>query len=87
MATRKKAESLTEEVTLQEPETATKKEQPVLTSGYVHIDVFLNTARVLFQLSQYQVAGFRAYMQGKAYQKTDADFIPYLEKYLGKEVK
>lgn len=62
-------------------------EQPALVSGYVHIDVFLATAKVIFNLHAYQVAGFKAFMTGKHYQKRDTDFIPFLEKYLGKEVK
>lgn len=62
------------------------KEQPT-SSGYVHIDVFLDTAQVIFNLHPYQVAGFKAFMTGQHYQNKDTDFIPFLEKYLGKEVK
>lgn len=55
--------------------------------GYAHIDTFLDTAISWFGLTQYQVPGFKAYMQGKFYQKTEKDFIPYLEKYLGRNLK
>lgn len=55
-------------------------------TGYVHIDTFLSTARTLFNLPESQVAGFKAYMSGKSYLYDERDFIPYLEKYLGKEL-
>lgn len=55
-------------------------------NGYVHIDTFLDYARVLFDLNIYQVAGFKAFMSGREYQLDDKDFIPFLEKYIGKEV-
>lgn len=54
------------------------------TTGLVHVDTFLETARVLYDLTNLQVAGFKGYMQGNFYQVEDKDFIPYLEKYLGK---
>lgn len=61
------------------------KEQTVeaKTLQYVHIDTFLETARVLYSMNDVQVQGFRAYMQGSHYQKGDVAFVPYLEKYLG----
>lgn len=55
--------------------------------GYVHIDVFLDSAKEVFNLHTYQVNGFKAYMAGQYYKKKDQDFIPYLEKYLGKKLK
>lgn len=62
-----------------------KKEQPTeeKTLQYVHIDTFLDTARILFTMSEVQVQGFRAYMAGNHYQKGDEAFVPYLKKYLG----
>ena len=71
----------------QAPKKEQVTEQPAQPSGYVHIDVFLDTAKVIFSLHPYQVAGFKAFMTGKHYQKRDTDFIPFLERYLGKEVK
>lgn len=56
-------------------------------NGYVHIDTFLSTAKALFNLPESQVAGFRAYMAGRSYLYDEKDFLPYLEKYLGKELK
>lgn len=51
-------------------------------NGYVHIDVFLDTAKLLYDLHPYQVAGFKAFMQGREYQIHDTDFVPFLEQYL-----
>ncbi len=51
--------------------------------GYVHIDTFLNTAKVLYSMDNIQEAGFKAYMSGNHYQRKDEDFIPHLKKYLG----
>lgn len=93
MATRKEKQPVeTAEVEAPKVEKASKpekqvKEQPATLSGYVHIDVFLDTAGVIFNLHPYQQAGFKAFMTGRHYQKRDTDFIPYLEEYLGKEVK
>lgn len=55
--------------------------------GYVHIDTFLDYAKLVYNLSPYQVAGFKAFMSGKEYQLDDRDFIPFLMEYTGKEVK
>lgn len=92
MATRKKEPVETAKVEETKVEKASKpekqvKEQPATLSGYVHIDAFLDTAGVIFNLHPYQQAGFKAFMSGRHYQKRDTDFIPYLEEYLGKEVK
>ncbi|QKN84296.1 hypothetical protein [Listeria virus P61] len=58
-----------------------------VTTGYVHIDVFLGTAKPWYGLSEMQVQGFKSFMQGKQYQFGEQAFVPYLEKYLGREVK
>lgn len=62
------------------------KEKPVGQSRqpYVHIDTFLETARVLYEMNEMQVQGFKSFMSGKHYQKGDEAFIPPLKKYLGK---
>lgn len=85
MAVAKKTTAKTAVRTTQAP-TEQPTEQPTQ-GGYVHIDVFLDTAKVIFSLHPYQVAGFKAFMSGQHYQKCDTDFIPFLERYLGKEVK
>lgn len=61
------------------------KEQAVevQTLQYVHIDTFLETARILYAMNEVQVQGFRAYMNGNHYQKGDEAFVPHLKKYLG----
>lgn len=69
------------------PKKEDKKVEPVVTRGYVHVDTFLGTAQPFFNMSGLQVQGFRAFMTGKQYQASDQDFIPYLEKYLGRSLK
>lgn len=63
-----------------------KKENKQISPKYIHIDTFIETAQIHFNLSNAQVAGFKAFMYGKYYQHKDTDFIPYLEKYLGKKL-
>lgn len=63
-----------------------KKEKKQISPKYIHIDTFIETAQIHFNLSNSQVAGFKAFMYGKYYQHKDTDFIPYLEKYLGKKL-
>lgn len=63
-----------------------EKKQTKVSPKYIHIDTFIETAQVHFNLSNAQVAGFKAFMYGKYYQHKDTDFIPYLEKYLGKKL-
>lgn len=92
MATvRKKAEQVEQaEVEAVAPveEVKTKSVEPTpVASSYVHIDLFLETARQLYEMNTLEVQGFRAYMTGKHYQKKITDYVPHLEKYLGKEVK
>lgn len=62
-----------------------KSEQAVeaQTLQYVHIDTFLDTARVLYAMDEMQVNGFKAYMVGSHYQKGDQAFVAHLQKYLG----
>ncbi|XWX29917.1 hypothetical protein KQUDLBSD_CDS0073 [Staphylococcus phage PG-2021_40] len=63
-----------------------KQEKKQISPKYIHIDTFIETAQIHFNLSNSQVAGFKAFMYGKYYQHKDTDFIPYLEKYLGKKL-
>lgn len=55
-------------------------------TGYAHIDTFLDTARVMFDMSGGQAEGFKAYMNGNTYQFSERDFLPHLEKYLGRKL-
>ncbi len=55
-------------------------------NGYVHIDTFLDTARILFNMKESQVAGFKAYMEGSHYLFSEQEFLPSLEKYLGRKL-
>lgn len=61
----------------------TKPEQPI--RPYAHIEDFLLTAKEVYKLDSGKMLGFRAYMQGKHYLKEEKDFIPHMDKYLGKE--
>lgn len=64
----------------------TEKKKPTF-NGYVHIDTFLDTAKTLFNMKDSQVAGFKAYMHGNHYLYNEKDFIPSLEKYLGRKLE
>ncbi|AFN38128.1 hypothetical protein phi_Fi200W_ORF073 [Staphylococcus phage Fi200W] len=55
-------------------------------NGYVHIDTFLDTAKTLFNMRDSQVAGFKAYMEGSHYLFSEQEFLPSLEKYLGRKL-
>lgn len=63
----------------------TKEKAPttVATKQYVHIDTFLETAKVIYSMNSIQVSGFKAFMQGNHYQLGDNAFVPHLKKYLG----
>ncbi len=63
-----------------------QEEQPQETSivnDYVHVDEFLQAVAPRYKLTSVHVAGFKAYMQGSHYQRTDADFVEHLHTYLG----
>ena len=62
------------------------KTKPKDFTGYVHIDTFLETARVMFNMTGGQAEGFKAYMYGNTYQYSELDFLPHLEKYLGRKL-
>lgn len=57
-----------------------KKKQP---KQMVHVDDFVETAKELLDLSEVQAAGFKAYMNGRAFQPDHDVFGKYLEEYLG----
>lgn len=60
-----------------------KKEPKEVVLPYVHVDTFLDTARVIYGMDNMQVEGFKAYMEGNQYQKGEKAFLPYLNEYLG----
>lgn len=65
--------------------TVIKKEKPVqVYKEPVHVEQFLGTAKYLYEMDSMQENGFKGFMQGQQYQPTEKDFVPYLEKYLGK---
>lgn len=73
------------EVTEQAPK-ETKQQAPKEFKGYTHIDTFLDTATIMFSMSGGQAEGFKAYMNGSNYQFSERDFLPHLEKYLGRKL-
>lgn len=60
------------------------KEAKKTYGSYVHIDTFLETAKVVYEMTDIQVAGFKAYMGDTPYLHSDAEFIEPLKTYLGK---
>lgn len=64
----------------------TKQTKPKFT-GYSDIDTFIDSAQPVFKFSDGEAKGFKAYMEGKYYQRSERDFIPYLESYLGRKLK
>lgn len=81
-----RAQNNEQQDTKKQEEIKQEKKQTKVSPKYIHIDTFIETAQVHFNLSNSQVAGFKAFMYGKYYQHKDTDFIPYLEKYLGKKL-
>lgn len=60
-----------------------KKSKPM-----VHIDEFIE-GLIMFpelKVSNVQKSGFKGYMRNKQYLPEFSDFIPHLEKYLGKKI-
>lgn len=56
-------------------------------SKLVHIDDFIEAIRPLHSLSAGKASGFKAFMSGNHYLAKLDDFVPHLERYLGKDVK
>jgi len=48
---------------------------------YVHIDTFIQTAKHLYRLSDTQLAGFKALMNGQHYQRDELIFLDNLKKH------
>lgn len=61
--------------------------KPVAVKPLVHIDSFIEAVTNLddYTLSSMQISGFKAYMVGNHYMQTLQEFIPYLDKYLGRK--
>lgn len=53
--------------------------------SYTHIDTFMQTAAPMYNLSSVQVAGFKAKMQGKHYQRDQKVFIDALKEHFNIE--
>lgn len=86
----KKSNKVVEPEKLQPSKEETKKEKPKpkkVAKKSVHIDEFIETVRPLYDLNVGKANGFRAYMQGNHYLASLDEFMPYLERYLGKDVK
>lgn len=66
--------------------TRKRKTTPPKPKKLVHIDNFIEAIRIRIDLSDAQAKGFKAYMTGNHYAKSLNDFVPYLEKYIGKKV-
>ena len=73
-------------ITMASKKQTTKQTKPKFT-GYADIDTFINSAQPVFKFSDGEAKGFKAYMEGKYYQRSERDFIPYLESYLGRKLK
>lgn len=82
-----KKETTEPKETPKKPETKKEepKKQPI--KPLIHVSDFIEQIAQTGELSNIQKAGFKAYMHNKQYQPTYDDFIPYLEKYTGKEIK
>lgn len=63
------------------------KPRKVRDKKLVYIDDFISAIAPICDLSNGQAIGFKAFMQGNQYQEKLDDFIPYLERYIGKDVK
>lgn len=53
----------------------------------VHIDEFIEAVRPIESLNEGRAQGFKAFMAGNHYLPELNDFVPYLESYIGKDVK
>lgn len=69
-----------------EPKKVSKPRAKKKQKRLVHIDNFIEAIRIRIDLSNAQAQGFKAYMTGNHYAESLDDFVPHLEKYLGKKV-
>lgn len=88
----KKKDVVVEEGTEEKLETSENKEvhaaeaeptpKPEPPKSYIHVDQFLRSARQLYNLNSMQVAGFKARMNGRQYQRDVQVFVDELKQYL-----
>lgn len=88
----KKKDVVLEEVTEEKLETSENIEVPAAEAEptpkpeppkpYIHVDQFLRSARQLYNLNSMQVAGFKARMNGRQYQRDVQVFVDELKQYL-----
>jgi len=64
------------------PKERPKVKQKKKIKPYVHIDTFLQTAKVMHNMDKVQVAGFKSRMNGKHYQRDEEVFNIELKNYL-----
>lgn len=74
-----------------QPEKEVKQEKikkaPIQEASAVHIDEFIEAIRPIEDLNDGKAQGFKAFMSGNHYLPELNDFVPYLETYIGKDVK
>ena len=92
MAQSKSKETPTKELEpTKQPEKEVKQEKikkaPSQGKRAVHIDEFIEAVRPLIDLNDGKAQGFKAFMAGNHYLQELNDFVPYLESYIGKDVK
>lgn len=56
--------------------------KPKAIKPYTHIDTFLLTAKVLYNVSSIEAQGFKVKMDGGHYQQDETVFLRELKKYL-----
>lgn len=63
------------------------KKAPKQGKRAIHIDEFIEAIRPIEDLNEGRAQGFKAFMAGNHYLPELNDFVPYLESYIGKDVK
>ena len=58
------------------------KPKPKAIKPYTHIDTFLQTAKVLYEVSNIEAQGFKVKMEGNHYQQDESVFLKELKNYL-----
>lgn len=68
-------------VSKRQPEKPKKEHKP---KPLVHVSEFIAAITPIYNLTSLQRAGFNAYMGNDQYKEDLNDFVPFLDKYLGK---
>lgn len=63
------------------------KPKPKKGATLIHIDEFIEAIRPIEDLNPGKANGFKAYMLGNHYLPSLDAFVPYLERYIGKDVR